>query len=181
MSKEDRELKRQERKDKAKVPFKDRPIAQLLKTVAPAILNVVADVIPGGSAIKMISDMVLKDKTIPKADKETIQRELDRELEEYKLYVEDINAARTMYSTTGHDMADQIATRVIKWNLWVVLLAVVIEIGFVYFIDDKILIATVSTIIGSITTALLQERQQIINFFFGSSKGSKDKDKLASH
>ena len=32
--------------------------------------------------------------------------------------------------------------------------------------------------IGSFTTALLQERQQVINFFFGSSQGSKDKTNL---
>lgn len=87
-------------------------------------------------------------------------------------------ADRDMYKSTGHEMADEIATRVIKWNLWVVLLAVIIEIGAVLLLDDKVLIAVISGAIGSITTALLQERQQIINFFFGSSRGSKNKDKL---
>ena len=64
-----------------------------------------------------------------------------------------------------------------KPYIWVVLFAVVIEIIAVIYIDDKVLIAIISGAIGSITTALLQERQQVIGFFFGSSKGSKDKDK----
>jgi nicotinamide riboside transporter PnuC len=74
-------------------------------------------------------------------------------------------------------MADQIAKRVISWNLWVVFLAIAVEIIAVMYIDDKVLIAVISGAIGSFTTALLQERQQVINFFFGSSQGSKDKDR----
>jgi len=177
MSKEDRIIKRKERKEKAKIPFKDRPIANILKQVAPTILDVVADIVPGASAIKTIANMVMSDKTIPFADKEEIQKELDRELKEYKLYIEDIKRASNMYINTGHEMADKIADRVIKWNLWVVMVAITIEIGAVILINDKVLIAIISGAIGAVTTALLQERQQIINFFFGSSRGSKEKDK----
>ena len=43
--------------------------------------------------------------------------------------------------------------------------------------DTEHEMAVISGAIGSVTTALLQERQQVINFFFGSSKGSKSKDK----
>lgn len=177
MSKEDRVAKREARKEQAKIPFKDRPIAKLLKNVAPAILNIVADVVPGASVIKTIASMVFKDNTIPPADKEEIQKELDREMEEYNLYLTDLNSSRDMYKSTDHKMADEIAQRVMKWNLWVVLIALVIEVLFVYFVDDKVLVAVISGAIGLITGALLSERQQVINFFFGSSRGSKDKDK----
>tara|TARA_R110000803_G_scaffold169492_1_gene232514 strand:- start:831 stop:1349 length:519 start_codon:yes stop_codon:yes gene_type:complete len=95
--------------------------------------------------------------------------------EDYNQYFEDIKDARDTYEKTDHKIADSIAMRIINYNLWVVLLAVIIEILAVIFIDDKVLIAIISGAIGSITTALLQERQQVINFFFGSSKGSKDK------
>ena len=72
-------------------------------------------------------------------------------------------------------MADEIAKKVISWNLWVVFLAIAVEIATVVLIDDKVLIAVISGAIGGFTTALLQERQQVINFFFGSSLGSKNK------
>ena len=177
MSKETRIARREARKEKIKIPFKDRPIADILKKAAPTILDIVGDIVPGASAIKTIANMVFKDKTISPADKEAIQKELDRELKEYELYVEDMKRASDMYSSTGHRMADKIADRVIKWNLWIIIIAIVFELLFIYYIDDKILIATISTIVGGVTTALLQERQQIINFFFGSSRGSKTKDK----
>ena len=57
------------------------------------------------------------------------------------------------------------------------MIAILIEIVSVMYIDDKVLIAIISGAIGSVTTALLQERQQVINFFFGSSRGSKSKSK----
>ena len=90
----------------------------------------------------------------------------------------DIANARDMYKSTGHVMADKIADRVIVWNLWVVFLAIAVEILAVVYMEDKVLIAIISGAIGSFTTALLQERQQVINFFFGSSQGSKDKTNL---
>mgnify|MGYP003650234731 CR=1 FL=1 len=95
-----------------------------------------------------------------------------------ELELKGTEGARDMYKETDHDVADYVAKRVINYNLWVVLGAIVIEVFSVIYIDDKVLIAIISGAVGSFTTALLQERQQIINFFFGSSKGSKDKQKF---
>lgn len=95
-----------------------------------------------------------------------------------ELELKDTASARDMYKETDHDVADFVAKRVINYNLWVVLGAIVIEVFSVIYIDDKVLIAIISGAVGSFTTALLQERQQVINFFFGSSKGSKDKQKF---
>ena len=92
--------------------------------------------------------------------------------------LKDVQSARNMYSSTDHDLADYVAKRVINYNLWVVLMAIVIEIISVIFINDKVLIAIISGAIGSATTALLQERQQVISFLFGSSRGSKEKTDL---
>ena len=65
MSKESRELRRKERKEKVKIPFKDRPIAKILAKVAPTALDIFADIVPGASAIKSLGAMIFKDKTIP--------------------------------------------------------------------------------------------------------------------
>jgi len=40
------------------------------------------------------------------------------------------------------------------------------------------LVAIVSNFIGITIGQLFNERQAVVNFFFGSSKGSKDKDKV---
>jgi hypothetical protein len=103
------------------------------------------------------------------------KKEVDEFLKYYEMDLKDMASARDMYKSTDHEVADFVAKRVINFNLWVVLAALIIEVISVIYIEDKILIAIISGAIGSLTTALLQERQQIINFFFGSSMGSKKK------
>ena len=144
-------------------------IVMVLKKTAPHLLVVVGDIIPDAGVLGIIKNVILNDKTISQDDKEEA-------LELLKMDLEDIKSARLMYQETGHVMADDIAKRVIKWNLVGVAIAIIIEVGSVMVIDDKVLIAIISGAIGGVTTALLQERQQIINFFFGSSRGSKEKD-----
>jgi hypothetical protein len=132
-------------------------------------------------AIEIVGDVVTGDvlgavKTLLKKD-DDISPEQEKEGNRLiELDYADRASARQMYKVENV-MADQIAKRVISWNLWVVFLAIAVEIIAVMYIDDKVLIAVISGAIGSFTTALLQERQQVINFFFGSSQGSKDKDR----
>ena len=132
-------------------------------------------------AINMVGDVATGDflgavKTLIKKDDGI---SVEQEKEAYKLIeldYQDRAGAREMYKAENK-MADEIAKRVIVWNLWIVFLAIVIEILVVIYMQDKTLIAIISSAIGGLTTALLQERQQVINFFFGSSIGSKTKDK----
>jgi|TARA_R110000803_G_C11780009_1_gene296483 hypothetical protein len=132
-------------------------------------------------AINMVGDVATGDflgavKTLIKKD-DGISAEQEKEA--YKLIeldYQDRAGAREMYKAENK-MADEIAKRVIVWNLWIVFLAIVIEILVVIYMQEKTLIAIISSAIGGLTTALLQERQQVINFFFGSSIGSKTKDK----
>ena len=75
------------------------------------------------------------------------------------------------------DQADKIADQVIKMNLPIIAILTIINIALVYYMQDKAtLIAIASNIIGVVIGKLLGERQSIINFFFGSSIGSKEKD-----
>lgn len=80
-----------------------------------------------------------------------------------------------------HAMADRIAEQVIRYNLPVIGLLVVINVLVLhYFKDDATLIAIASNVIGVAMGHLFGERQAIVNFFFGSSLGSKKKsDQLA--
>ena len=82
---------------------------------------------------------------------------------------------------TEHTMSDKIASQVISKNLFIIALLVFANIATLYYFkEDATLIAIVSNIIGIAIGNLFAERQAIINFFFGSSIGSKAKDKLIS-
>ncbi|MDB9980491.1 hypothetical protein OAD61_00115 [bacterium] len=122
-----------------------------------------------GDILGAVKTLIAKDKGISK-EQEVAANSL------IEMDYADRAGAREMYKTEN-EMADEIAKRVIIWNLWIVFLAIVIEILVVIYMEDKTLIAIISSAIGGLVTALLQERQQVINFFFGSSIGSKNKDK----
>ena len=163
--------------------FKDSKLFETIKSVAPTALDTIGDIAasvypPIGGPINAAIDLAL-DVAVKNKDNEgvkAINSAVNEYLSDRDAYLKDVQDAREMYENSDHDMADKIAERVINYNLWVVMAAVIIEILAVIFIDDKVLIAIISGAIGSITTALLQERQTVIGFFFGSSKGSKDKD-----
>jgi hypothetical protein len=144
-----------------------------VKDIAPDILELAGN-ITGIEVLGVLGDKIKGSDTLTPIEKETALHLLKMDMAELK----DIQSARNMYSSTDHDLADYVAKRVINYNLWVVLIAIVIEIISVIFIDDKVLIAIISGAIGSATTALLQERQQVISFLFGSSRGSKEKTDL---
>lgn len=144
-----------------------------VKDVAPDILNLAGN-ITGIEVLGVLGDKIKGSDTLTPIEKETALHLLEMDMAELK----DVQSARNMYSSTDHDLADYVAKRVINYNLWVVLIAIIIEIISVIFIDDKVLIAIISGAIGSATTALLQERQQVISFLFGSSRGSKEKTDL---
>ena len=106
------------------------------------------------------------------------REEADQFFKLVELEYKDVANARHTYKETDHKVADFVAKKVINYNLWVVLAAILVEVLAVVYIDDKVLIAIISGAVGGLVTALLQERQQIINFFFGSSMGSKNKQVL---
>ena len=105
---------------------------------------------------------------------------LTQERELKALYLQDVSGAREMYANNDNSMADTIANRITRWNLWGVIALVVADCLLINFVDNKVVAVSVGTIIGGIITALLQERQQVIGFSFGSSLGSKEKTKALS-
>lgn len=88
------------------------------------------------------------------------------------------NKAHDTYQVNG-GMSDTIASQIIKRNLPIIGLLVLCNVAIVYFMQDNPnLIAIVSQIIGIAIGNLFAERQAIINFFYGSSLGSKVKSSI---
>jgi len=114
---------------------------------------------------------------IQKLDFQKLQLELDKEREANRHEEAKYNKAHQTYQTKNN-MADTIAKQIIERNLPIIGLLVLINVLLVYFLkDNSTLIAIASNIIGITIGNLFAERQAIVNFFFGSSIGSKDKDK----
>jgi hypothetical protein len=167
--------------DKKRKAFKDTAIFKAIKSVAPEVLDTVTDVAatvyPPLGVVNTLVDKALgvaKDKDEPgsaailHAAKEQYEKELD-------LYYEDLKSAREMYKEKS-DMADSVAKKIIDWNLWILLALVIVQVVVIMYVEGQVA-AVVTGVVGTITGALINERNTVVNFFFGSSMGSKDKDK----
>lgn len=86
--------------------------------------------------------------------------------------------ARDMYKSTGNEQANEIAKKIINYNLYFVILIAITQIGVLaYFTElDTSIVVVIGNVCGWIIKGLLDERLQVCNFFFGSSLGSKHKD-----
>ena len=141
----------------------------LLKT----ILGVAGTFIPGTSGItEKISGLI--EGSTELSEEQKVQAEAY--LTVLEIEMKDLADARDMYKNTDHIMADEIANKIIKFNLPVILGLVVTNIAAVMLLEGKgEVIAIVSNFIGIAIGNLFVERQSVVNFFFGSSQGSKDK------
>jgi len=91
--------------------------------------------------------------------------------------LDNTKSARDMYKVNP-EQASKVANNIMKYNLVIVFLLVIINVLAVMQLkDDAAVLAIVSNFIGIVMMALLQERQAVVNFFFGSSMGSKNKTK----
>ncbi len=93
----------------------------------------------------------------------------------YRIETEDKQSARDMYKATGHEKANEIADLIIKYNLVIVFLLVIGEVLVLIYITNSALIGVISSVFGYVISSLLNERLTVIQFFFGSSLGSKAK------
>ena len=169
-------------KNKNKKPFKDSKLFQTIKRVAPNVLDgatdLVATAVPALAPLNNLIDAaigVAADEGDEDAVYELVSAR-EEYLKELDLYYADLKSARDMYSSS-HEQADKIADNVIKYNLFIVLFMVLVQCIVIMYVDGKVA-AVITGIVGTVTGALIQERNTVINFFFGSSKGSKDKDKI---
>ena len=99
---------------------------------------------------------------------------MDRENELILAHLHDIQDARQMYISKSH-MADKIADRVIKTNHWLVASLLIANGVVLVLVTDKVVAVALGNLIGGCISHLWQERQQVMQFCFGSSLGSKMK------
>lgn len=93
-----------------------------------------------------------------------------------RLAYEDRKDARAMYKV-HHNQADEVAERVIKYNLPLIGLLFIVMAVASYFLREQ---AALMSIVNSLSTmtikTLFDERKEVLGFYFGSSMGSKQKD-----
>ena len=145
--------------------IKDTKIGQFLKDKAPDVLEVVGDLLPDNGALGVAKNLIKK--VAPESSEEFEAMESE--------FLADIQDAREMYEKTGHEQADKIADKIINWNLIIIMILVVIQVLVIMYVDGQVA-AVITGIVGTVVGALINERNTVVNFFFGSSKGSKDKD-----
>lgn len=96
----------------------------------------------------------------------------------------DVADARDMYKTQNK-LADYVGQKIIDHNLWFVGVLAAFNVAVilgtpVVFPESTAVVAgvagSIGTLIGGIIQQLLKERQDVVNFLFGSSMGSKIKD-----
>lgn len=137
-------------------------IAQTVTTIAKSVTGL-DNARDAQVALGNDPELALQFELAVMADKTVLERldeqSRERATEQYKV---------------NNKQADKIAERVTKYNLLYVAFLVVVNIAAVkYFEEDGPLIAVVSNLIGIVIGRLLEERQAIISFFYGSSHGSK--------
>jgi hypothetical protein len=95
-----------------------------------------------------------------------------------RLDLDNVKSARAMHEK-NHAAADDLGKHVIRWNLPLAFGLFIVNIVSLYFFREHVeILLTLGNLTGFLLNSLLKERQDIINFYFGSSLGSKDKDKL---
>ena len=152
-------------------------LAGLLKNIAPGLATVVAGPL-GGMAIKAMADKLGVSDTVEavasaiQADPEAAMKLAEIDLKQFQLENEDRASARHM---------QEVALQQDSWfaknflymftSVWSVFAMVFFAMASFYTIPDantRIVDTIIGVLIGTVLTGFF-------NFFFGSSKGSKDK------
>lgn len=99
-----------------------------------------------------------------------------------EMYLADRQDARSMYKDEN-EQADKIAQEIISKNIWYICGVLIFQLLLLTVVPiwlpiDTSTAAIVGNVCGWVINGLLSERQSVTAFFFGSSKGSKNKDKI---
>jgi len=149
--------------------IKDTKIGAFLKDKAPDVLALVGGLLPDAGAMGIVKNLI--ENKFPNADKrEEILSELNElELEFYKLEVADRDSARSR-------QIEMAKTESSDWMMWVVGLVGIGSFALIVFAsifmelpENPLLHQIVGLVEGVALT--------IFAFYYGTSKGSKDKDK----
>lgn len=161
-----------------------KKVTGLLPELAGDVLEIATSPNPIGAGVNVLKEKLLgvqSNSTPEQAERiDELIAELERdrmewEKEIFALEVEDKKSARIMYVEKS-EQADDIASTVMLWNLPAIALLLVIEICCIIYLKDYgEILAIISGAIGAVVQALISERLTVVQFFFGSSQGSKKK------
>lgn len=154
--------------------FKDTKVGKWLSNKAPDVVDAVGDVFPPA---KVLGKLVFDRDDLDENDKSTFEQHLKEYETELDYHLKNTSDARSIYKLSK-DVADDMAQRIMIWNLPVIVLLVVVNIACIKLLDSALL-AIVSNVIGMVMQKLFEERSTVTNFYLGSSKGSKDKDNFS--
>lgn len=157
-----------------KKKFNETAVGKWITKKAPKLLDKIGNVFPPA---KLLSNLVNSEPGISPADQMEFNKLLNDTYEKEMVYhLENTKSARGNY-VLSKEMTDWIARRIMNWNLPSLLLLIGINIVCVKYFDS-VALALLSNIIGQVMQQLINERTTLMNFFLGSSKGSKDKTDL---
>lgn len=166
-----------------KKAFKETTVGSILTRIAPNVIDVVGDVFP---PVKLLNHLIDSSLTKPLLPPET-QVELEKALREYelkeyemyiqeqKMYLDDVANARDMQKAALQQ--DDLFSKRFTYYL----AAASLFVGFLYvFLITFTSIPTenqrfADTILGVVITMVITT---IYQYFFGSSKGSSDKNNI---
>lgn len=168
-------------------------VHDLLKNIGqalPGLVPDIIDVVTSGNPIGAILGK-LKDKLSSKQTGQTggnFLKQLNEistmEMEAFKMELQDKSGARYICQSTGHEQADKIADNIMKRNLQYIAILVLVNIAVMVFSEklglNTALVVAIGNIVGMVLQSLINERNQVVSFYMGSSIGSKIKDKMKS-
>lgn len=148
--------------------LKDTKVGKFLKEKAPDVLNIVGDLLPENGTLGIVKNAI--DLVIPDEQKDVLKEELSElELEFYKTEVADRDSARKRQIEMAKAGANDYMMPVVGL---VGIGSFALIVGSAIFMDlpDNPLL---HQIVGLVEGVALT----IFAFYYGTSKGSKDKDK----
>jgi len=127
-------------------------------------------------AVKNNPDALLKLKEL---ENSKALADLQAHMDTMRLYADSEKAnlqtvvnAQDMYKAKN-DQADKIANSIFTWNLPIIVVLVGVNLLAIQYIKEASMLAVVTNLTGMAIKTAWDERSTVINFFFGSSMGSR--------
>ena len=159
-----------------KKPFKETKLGAWLSTKAPEVLHAVGDMLPDQGVLGIAKNIVDKLPGMSAEDKEEYKKlSATYEQEIFGMVLGDVANARNM-QVEALRQNDQLSKRFIYYMAWFIVASATafgFMLFFVKFPDENKRMIEMFADVYMFAGALM-----ILNFFYGSSKGSHDKTEM---